>query len=166
MFRKLLEKSCSLVLAITLVVSLSGTAFAEASPQKKESMKQVLLSTAYEQVVSYASQNNIELGMSFDDFVNSYDGQPIKDYLNAYYSVLQPEPAEVRSSSSSGGSKYYYNTGTSCPSQANYNKYNLLNVVHKGDVIFEANGGYGITGHIAIVEGIYSRNDGTGRTFV
>ena len=42
-----------------------------------------------------------------------------------------------------------------------YSKYNLLDVVKKGDIIFEANGGFGITGHVAIVEGIYSRGDGT-----
>ena len=30
---------------------------------------------------------------------------------------------------------------------------------------FVSNGGFGITGHIAIVEGIYSRNDGTGRKY-
>lgn len=65
------------------------------------------------------------------------------------------------SSSSSGGSKYYYNTGTSCPASATYSKYKLLSVVQKGDIIFEANGGLGITGHIAIVEGIYTRSDGT-----
>jgi uncharacterized protein YycO len=30
-----------------------------------------------------------------------------------------------------------------------------MDVVKKGDIIYEANGGFGITGHIAIVEGIY-----------
>ena len=33
--------------------------------------------------------------------------------------------------------------------------------VKKGDVIYEAKGGFGITGHIAIVDGIYTRSDGT-----
>ena len=162
MIRKLLRKSCSLALAIILVASLSLSAFAVAPTSQKETVRNPLR-IAYEQVVAYAKENNIELGMSFDDFVNNYDGQPIEEYVNAYYSVLQPESAAVRSS---GGSKYYYNTGTSCPSQANYNKYNLLSVVKKGDVIFEANGGFGITGHIAIVEGIYNRNDGTGRKYI
>lgn len=164
MIRNLLRKTCSLVLAIALIASLSVTAFAGAPTLQKASAEKDLR-IAYEELLAHAGENNIELGMSFDDFVNNYDGQPIKDYLNAYYSVLQPEPAELRSSSG-GGSKYYYNTGTSCPSQANYDKYNLLSVIRKGDVIFEANGGYGITGHIAIVEGIYSRNDGTGRKYI
>ncbi len=165
MIRKLLKKSCSLALAITLVVSLSVNAFAGAPSLQRESV-QKNLGTAYAQVMSYTSRNNIELGMSLDDFAQNYDGWLVKDYLSSYYAVLQPESAKVQSSSSSGGSSYYYNTGTSCPAQANYNRYNLLNVVQKGDVIFEANGGYGITGHIAIVEGIYSRNDGTGRKYI
>lgn len=165
MIRKIIKKSCSLVLAITLVVSLSVNAFAGAPSLQRESA-QKNLGTAYAQIMSYASQNNIELGMSLEDFAKNYDGQPVKDYLNAYYSVLQPESAGIQSSSSSGGSSYYYNTGTSCPTQADYSRYNLLSVVRKGDVIFEANGGYGITGHIAIVEGIYSRNDGTGRKYI
>ena len=52
-------------------------------------------------------------------------------------------------------------TGTSCPTEANYDQKNLLDVVKKGDIIYEANGGFGITGHIAIVEGIFSDSDGT-----
>lgn len=37
----------------------------------------------------------------------------------------------------------------------NYASYNLLDAVNKGDIIYEAAGGSGITGHIAIVEGTY-----------
>lgn len=66
-----------------------------------------------------------------------------------------------RSSSSSGSSKYYYNIGEYCPDYVTYNKYNLLSVVKKGDIIYEANGGFGITGHIAIVEGMFYRFNGT-----
>ena len=164
MIQRFIKKSCSLVLAVAMVASLSVNAFASAPALQKDSSRKTL-KAAYEQVMSYASQNKIELDMSYDDFVSNYEGQPIKDYLNAYYSVLRPE-AEGLQSSAGSGSKYYYNTGTSCPSQANYSKYNLLSVVKKGDLIFEANGGYGITGHIAIVEGIYSRNDGTGRKYI
>lgn len=36
-----------------------------------------------------------------------------------------------------------------------YSKYNLLSTVQKGDLIYEANGGFGISGDIAIVEGFY-----------
>lgn len=56
---------------------------------------------------------------------------------------------------SSSGSKWYYNTGTSIPSSANpvYSKYKLLSNLQAGDIVYEANGGLGVTGHIAIVEG-------------
>lgn len=73
------------------------------------------------------------------------------------------EAAEYRtmsssSSSSSGDTIYYYNTGENMPKEATYDNENfdLLNKVRKGDIIYEAQGGYGITGHIAIVEGIFT----------
>lgn len=59
------------------------------------------------------------------------------------------------SSSSSGSDLWYYNTGTSLPKIPNYKKYGLTSIVKKGDILYEANGGFGITGHIAIVEGIF-----------
>lgn len=62
------------------------------------------------------------------------------------------------SSSSSGGNTYYYNTGTSISKKAKYGnkKYNLLTTVKKGDILYEKVGGFGITGHVAIVEGIFT----------
>ena len=62
------------------------------------------------------------------------------------------------SSSSSGDTIYYYNTEENMPKEATYDNENfdLLNKVKKGDIIYEAAGGYGITGHIAIVEGIFN----------
>lgn len=65
------------------------------------------------------------------------------------------------SSLSSGSSPYYYNSGLDCPKEASYGKYNLLDNVKKGDVLFDAKGGHGITGHISIVEGIFTSKDGT-----
>lgn len=62
------------------------------------------------------------------------------------------------SSSSSGGSTYYYNTGAKMPKKAKYGnkKYKLLTTVKKGDILYEARGGGGYTGHSAIVEGIFT----------
>lgn len=57
--------------------------------------------------------------------------------------------------------QYYYKTGLSCPKEATYSKYKLLERVRKGDIIYEALGAGGIAGHTAIVEGIYDRGDGT-----
>ena len=57
--------------------------------------------------------------------------------------------------------QYYYKTGLSCPKEATYSKYKLLERVKKGDVIYEAMGAGGLAGHIAIVEGVFDRGDGT-----
>ena len=101
MIQRFIKKSCSLVLAVAMVASLSVNAFASAPALQKDSSRKTL-KAAYEQVMSYASQNKIELGMRYDDFVSNYEGQPIKDYLNAYYSVLRPEAEGLQSSAGSG----------------------------------------------------------------
>lgn len=77
-------------------------------------------------------------------------------------SLMDAENSEPTSMTSSGSSnKYYYNIGEYCPDYVTYSKYNLLSVVKKGDIIYESEGGFSITGHIAIVEGIFYRFNGT-----
>ena len=39
--------------------------------------------------------------------------------------------------------------------KAKYKKYNLLSKCKKGDIVYEQKGGYGVTGHIGIIEGIF-----------
>lgn len=70
-------------------------------------------------------------------------------------------PGRTESTSIFYTDRYYYDTGLTCPEEATYSRYKLLERVRKGDIIYEANGGGGITGHTAIVEGIYDRGDGT-----
>ncbi|MCI6126048.1 MAG: YiiX/YebB-like N1pC/P60 family cysteine hydrolase [Clostridiaceae bacterium] len=156
MIKKYFKKFVGLALAAIMIIGVSAPAFAAETQTDRE------LRIAYKNVMSYAASNNIDLDMTYDDFLSNYTGQPVLSYEQSYYSVLVPPAVgNTRSSSSSGGSTYYYNTGFSCPSQATYSKYNLLDVVKKGDVIYEANGGGGITGHIAIVDGIYTKSDGS-----
>lgn len=151
---KKFQKLLCFVLAVFMMLGMNLTVFAH------ENQMDIDFRTAYENIMLYADENNIKLDMSYDDFLSSYSGQSIEDYEQSFYSILVSPSVRSRSSSS-GSNKYYYNTGTSCPSSATYKKYNLLNVVKKGDVIYEANGGFGITGHIAIVEGLYTRSDRT-----
>lgn len=156
MIKKHFMKLSSLALASTMVMGISTTALAA------ETQTDTDLQTAYENVMSYADKHCIDLNMTYNDFLSNYSGQSVQSYEQSYYPVfVSPTINNARSSSSSGGSTYYYNTGYSCPSKATYSKYNLLDVVKKGDVIYEANGGFGITGHIAIVDGIYTRSDGS-----
>lgn len=70
----------------------------------------------------------------------------------AEYSNLDKTSRTV--SGSSIDDKWYYNTGESLPRRPDYTRYNLLNSVEMGDIIYEKNGFGGLTGHIAIVEGI------------
>lgn len=168
--KKWVTKAIGLLMAVMLFTLSPMETEASAFAVKTQS---VSLRSAYTNVMNYAKKNGIDLGMSYDDFVSNYQGQSVASYEQEYYKVLSPQAFEKvviggeasvnssSSSSSSGDKIYYYNTGTSCPSKATYGKYKLLSNVQKGDIIFEGNGGYGITGHIAVVEGIYSRGDGT-----
>ncbi|MDR3128081.1 MAG: hypothetical protein LBT99_01980 [Bifidobacteriaceae bacterium] len=70
---------------------------------------------------------------------------------------VSPQPAQASSLFSAGYSNlsWYDNTGTTLPQVPNYSKYDLLNKVQPGDVIFEGTGFGGLTGHILTVEGIF-----------
>lgn len=146
--KKITKKLISIFISTAMVVGISTTAFASETDNNA-------LRTAYDNIISYTNENGIEFDMTFDEFLSEYDGQSVQEYEESFYEVLLPESPATRSG---GGSTYYYNTGTTCPSKATYTKYNLLSVVKKGDIIYEAAGGFGITGHIAIVEGIYRRS--------
>lgn len=69
--------------------------------------------------------------------------------------VVSAEQQARTMGSLSGLLPWYENTGTSIPEgkTPDYSQYNLLSAAQKGDIIYEAYGGYGITGHCAIVEG-------------
>ena len=64
------------------------------------------------------------------------------------------------SSGSSGGGygsldEDWYNIGTSLPHSVDYSESDLLKYLKPGDLVYEAAGGSGITGHSAIVEGVF-----------
>ncbi len=114
------------------------------------------LNSSYEKLIRYAKDNHIPLKISFETFKNGYlsgNYESVDQYLSSYYSLLKPEVDETTSRHEFAIPKWYYNTGLTLPRKPNYSKYKLLSNVKVGDVIFEANGGFGITGHIAIVEG-------------
>lgn len=153
MFRKVF--SPIIMLALVIPMFFTTTAFASTNTQSTEDIEIV---EAYRYVMTYAQDNSIPLDMSFETFIQEYeDGNytNVDEYVAVYHDILEVSENTLITPYSSGGDKWYYNTGTSLPQKADYSEYNLLNVVKKGDIIYEANGGFGITGHIAIVEGIY-----------
>ncbi|WP_202709290.1 YiiX/YebB-like N1pC/P60 family cysteine hydrolase [Sporosalibacterium faouarense] len=155
--KKFYSKFLSITIILIMLLSVNSMGFAE-SPD-------INLKAAYKEITYYADTNDIPLNMTFEDFIKDYKEQDYsnaQEYLDVFYSLLQPQ-SEIESSSSSsgGGSSYYYNIGTSLPSDVHpdYSKYNLKDVIKKGDVIYEDNGGFGITGHIAIVEGFHYNSE-------
>lgn len=79
----------------------------------------------------------------------------IQKYVKRYDELLDlKKNDELRNESE----KWYCNTREDLPQTPNYSKYNLLDSIKKGDVIYEDKGVYGLTGHIAIVEGIFEKN--------
>lgn len=116
------------------------------------------LSIEYERLIKYAKENKIPLELEYEQFLEEYNNTGSKnvyEYVNLYYNLLKPENNDVFDPSSSKGNPFawQYNTGLTLPRDPDYSKYNLLEVCQPGDIIYEANGGFGITGHIAMVEG-------------
>ena len=176
--KKVLLKATGVLMAA--VLWFAGGTGSHAAQLKSNSLEE-----AYAHVMEYADKNNIELSMTFKDFADNYNGGSVALYEQSYYSVFKKNSLadkidlynlnsdmfdiidigkgadrQSASSSSSKSGGYYYNTGTSCPSKATYSKYNLLDTVKKGDIIYEAAGFFYIAGHIAVVEGVYTRPGG------
>ncbi len=59
---------------------------------------------------------------------------------------------------------WYHNIGDSnaIAKQANYSTCNLQDVVKQGDLVYERSGGFGVSGHIAIIEGVMESSNGYG----
>ncbi|MDR2888461.1 MAG: hypothetical protein LBV33_01305 [Lachnospiraceae bacterium] len=110
---------------------------------------------AYEAVIDYATANGIPLDLSLETFIEEYEASSLTlaTYEQSYYDLLPKQ--NPFTTYASGEDTWYYDTGTDLPQPANYSKYNLLDTVVEGDVIYESKGGWGITGHTAIVEGTY-----------
>ncbi len=97
------------------------------------------------------------------------DADIFGEYDMAFYTLDQP-PVDIdimAAGSSGSNSSWYYNTGTAVQLKASYSKYNLLNVVKKGDIIYEERSGSysAITGHIGCVENIYYLPYGSYKTY-
>lgn len=90
--------------------------------------------------------------------VNGY----VNDYVNEF--IRNTQNTAQTMGSLSGLLPWYENTGTTIPEgyTPDYTNNQLLEVAQVGDIIYEAKGGYGVTGHIGIVEGkFYDEASGT-----
>ncbi len=111
----------------------------------------------YKELMNFAKIKNIPLSLSLETFEKEYEKgnyEDPKQYLAVYYNLLQADEYD-RTLETGLKKKWYYNTGLFLSQKPTYEKYNLLSNLQVGDIIFEAKGGFGITAHIAIVEGIF-----------
>lgn len=109
---------------------------------------------AYKELSLYIVANNCAANISLETFVQEYyagEYDSISAYLDSYYSILEIPQNDKWT----GDTHWYYNTGTALMDKPNYSNYNLLSIVQAGDILYEDQGGSGLTGHIAIVEGIF-----------
>ncbi|MBO4506925.1 MAG: hypothetical protein J5728_10905 [Lachnospiraceae bacterium] len=112
------------------------------------------LASAYIELSQFIADNDLPASISIEAFEQEYlkgKYHSVSEYLNSFYSLFEVDSA----SKWTNDTKWYYNTGVTLMDKPVYNNYNLLSVVQAGDIIFEASGSSGISGHIAIVEGIY-----------
>ncbi len=112
---------------------------------------------AYVEFCEYLSEIGIPADISLETFAEEYYAGPfssLDDYLHSLRSLFVP-PTEDSGRGTSGDQYWYYNTGTALMDEPNYEVFNLLSVVSPGDIVYENEGGFGLTGHISIVEGIF-----------
>lgn len=111
------------------------------------------LEAGYRYIMDFAASYNIECGLSLDTYLSYYNPSEyssIEEYNQEYIKAFDTTP-QTRSS----GGHWFYNTGTSLPQATSYSQYNFLNICIAGDIVHDANGSFGITGHSGIVEGKY-----------
>lgn len=142
--------------AVILLTSLLTTNIIMVNAQTRDGE----LEKSYNEIIEYFENSNLPVNITYDTFEDEYYGNAYsnpEEYLHSYKDLISVEPIDEEDCQlySSPDEKWYYNTGTSLPQVPNYSRYNLLSTVKKGDIIYEANGGGGFTGHIAIVEGVY-----------
>lgn len=151
---------------LILIMSINGAMISKAEGGGNVQEKNVSrneLKKEYAVLTNYIKVHNIGVDLSYDTFEEEYyntNANNINEYIQLYYDLFtdSEEGSKFKSFpviNSSGAKKWYYNTGERLPRAANYSKYNLLKIVEPGDIIYEANGGLGVTGHIAIVEGVF-----------
>lgn len=99
-------------------------------------------------IIDITSESIPSEDSSFDTTSSSEDSSSSStvDYQGYDGYQYDPNPNE---------SDYWYNTGLNLPIGVNYHETNILETLKRGDIVFEATGFYGITGHVAIVEGIF-----------
>ena len=82
------------------------------------------------------------------------DNSSVENFINNSTSSNLTSSSSSSSNSGSDG-ETWYNIGTNLPHSVDYGNGDLLKYLKKGDIVYEGSGGFGITGHIAIVEGIF-----------
>lgn len=115
------------------------------------------LKAEYNKLNEYLELKELPVEISWETYLqefNKFNGTE-KEYTDSYYSLLNCENKKLQNAKSSSTVDWWYNTGTELPQEANYSKYNLIDNIQVGDIIYEDNGGFGITGHVAIVEGVF-----------
>lgn len=95
------------------------------------------------------SDNNFDAVFDFNHAI--LDSIVLYTRLKSIYDDKKGEQYKVTENESD----YWYQNNVLLTRGINYTQYNLLETVKKGDIIYEATGGFGITGHIALVEGIF-----------
>ncbi len=154
-----------------------GTDTSVATQNEISQEQRAQLEQQYEPIQKRIEEENIPISITVDDFIEEYAyGQDVygtvEEYVSRYNALIDEAAANVEvgepedgasdedviegeESSNQGASpEWYYNTGEKLPRSVAYNR-NIIPAVEKGDIVYEAQGGLGVTGHIAIVEGKY-----------
>ena len=135
-----------------------------------------VLYSYYEQVINFTQDNNIDCDLTFKEFHDLYyeNNMNLNEFVEGCINYLVAASLNSNflneedlmnfeftptSSSSSGNQKWYYNIddrGILKKPTYNNSVYNLLgSYIYNGDLLYEAAGFFGLTGHMAMVQGVF-----------
>ncbi len=168
----LMKKLLSGILCSAMLLSTAVPVFASEQIQpvqtpsdKTAGIYEDVVTESYMNVMNTVNAQEIISEMTFDEYKSEYEeflilneNGTIQDYENQYLDIINTSSATY-----SFAKRYYYHKIdwlSYSPSSTAYSKYNLLDAVKPGDILYEPDIGGGLVGHVAVVYDIATGANG------
>lgn len=163
-----MKKKHCLIFALVLTLLLHSLMFSvSASPS--EPLSDPALTNSYEALMAYCTAKGYSITYDLASFQTDYlasDCEEVDDFfkevinqIDGYCSSTGQSEFDADHANNTRSGEYYYNIqydqNGGLLVTPNYSTFNLFNVIQIGDIVYDDQGFYGITGHIGIVEGVY-----------
>ena len=158
------------ITSIPQIVSSYQETYSDKDVEEIELAYRTITDTLYDMGYFFDVSLELFIEKSADLDIAEYCQEYLENYL--FYSISLDEPSivssdisdlaaqELNATTSGGDDEWFYNTGTTLPQIPSYDTYSLINKLRAGDIVIEHNTVVsGITGHAAIVEGLFYNSE-------